>query len=144
MILETLADNSAITKDPEILTEYVRMALSATITESFKNDNDEVFVSTLDPSLEDHISNLMKEGGLSQQNLGFAPNQVEKLFKSISDNVGDMVGNGAKPTLLVSPQIRKQLKKFVEPVMPELSVLSYSELNPDTNLRSVGSVQFPN
>jgi flagellar biosynthesis protein FlhA len=55
-----------------------------------------------------------------------------------------MVGNGAKPTLLVSPQIRKQLKKFVEPVMPELSVLSYSELNPDTNLRSVGSVQFPN
>ena len=144
MILETLADNSAITKDPEILTEYVRMALSATITESFKNDNDEVFVSTLDPSLEDHISNLMKEGGLSQQNLGFAPNQVEKLFKSISENVGDMVGNGAKPTLLVSPQIRKQLKKFVEPVMPELSVLSYSELNPDTNLRSVGSVQFPN
>ena len=144
IILETLADNAAITKDPDILTEYVRMALAATITESFKNDNNEVFVSTLDPSLEDHISNLMKEGSLSQQNLGFAPNQVEKLFKSISDNIGDMVGNGAKPTLLVSPQIRKQLKRFVEPVMPELSVLSYSELNPDTNLRSVGSVQYPN
>ncbi|MBN4081335.1 flagellar biosynthesis protein FlhA [Caldithrix abyssi] len=141
-ILETLADYAPVTKDVNILTEYVRVSLAETITHLFKDGVADVSVATLDPRLEDQIMTAVKSGNSPSPNLGLTPDQVNNLFQSIGEKVEEMVLAGSRPTILVSPSIRKHVRNFIEPVLPELSVLSFSELTPDTNLKSVGTIGY--
>ncbi len=143
-ILETIADYSIHSKDSEILTEYVRTALSETITDFLKNDDGSVVVTTLDPRLEDHVMGVVKSGSGILQNLGFAPDQVNKIFMDIGEKIEQMAGAGVLPTILVSPLLRSHVKRFIESVFPNIFVISFSELNMDTELKSVGIIGYPN
>lgn len=143
LILESVADYAPFTKDPDVLTENIRAALAETITYNFR-ENGEITVTTLDPRLEDALAESIKAQNGQKKNLGFSPQQVNRLFESLAENVEKMVSSGSKPIALVSPQIRRPFRQFIEPVLPGLSVLSYSELTPDTNLKSVGNVEYPN
>lgn len=142
-ILETVADYAPFSKDPDVLTEYVRTSMAETITDTYKMEQDQVMVATLDPRLEDSIMDSVKSK-TNTQNLGFTPMQVQKLFEFIGDKVEQMVSQGFLPTLLVSPQIRRHVRSFISPVLPNVSVLSYTELTSDTNLQTVGAVAYPN
>ena len=142
-ILETIADYSPFSKDPEVLTEYVRTALAETITETYKLEQNQILVATLDPQLEDQIINSVKSGQGNNHNLGFSPQQVQKFFEFVGEKVEQMVTRGFLPTLLVSPQIRRHVRKFIQPILPNVSVLSYTELTADTNLQSVGVIGYP-
>ena len=86
----------------------------------------------------------IKAGKGNSRNLGLTPEQVNMLFKSIGENIEKMIVDNRRPTLLVSPQIRRYVRNFIEPVLPNVSVLSYSELTSDTHLNTFGSIQFPN
>ncbi len=143
-ILETTADYAAFSKDAEVLTEYARASLAETITDMLKMEDGQVTVAMLEPRLEDHILAMMKEGSTHMQNLGFTPRQVNTLFESLAERVEEMSNLGVRATILVSPQIRRAVCKFVESVFPNLFVISYSELTSDTDLKSVGIVSYPN
>ncbi|MGH1365001.1 MAG: flagellar biosynthesis protein FlhA [Calditrichia bacterium] len=143
MILETIADYSVHSKDAEVLTEYVRSSLAETITDLVKNDNDVVVVATLEPQLESHFIQNVKAGKTVAQNLGFMPDQVNNLFKKLGDMIEKAVGMGENPVLLVSPLFRRHMKSFVEPVFPNLTVLSFSELRMDTEIKSIDMVGYP-
>ncbi len=143
-ILETVADYAAFTKDADVLTEYARTALVETITAMLKSENGQVTVAMLEPKLEDHVLNMMKEGSVHLQNLGFSPRQVNTLFENIAELVEEMSNLGVRPALLVSPQIRRAVRRFIESVFPNVFVISYSELTSDTELKSVGIVSYPN
>ncbi len=143
-ILETTADYAAFSKDAEVLTEYVRASLAETITDMLKMENGQVTVAMLEPRLEDHILAMMKEGSVHMQNLGFTPQQVNALFESLAERVEEMSNLGVRATVLVSPQIRRAVRKFVESVFPNLFIISYSELTSETDLKSVGIVSYPN
>lgn len=143
-ILETIADYAPLTKDAEILTEYVRSALSETITDLLKTDSGKVIISLFEPRLEDHILSVTKNGTSVAQNLGFSPNQVNQLFERIAERVEEMASMGVRPTFLISPQIRRTVRRFIESVFPNVYVISYSELMTDTELKSVGVVSYPN
>ena len=144
IILETLADYAAITKDADTLTEYVRISMADTITNVFKNGKSDIAVTTFDSRLEDQIMDVIKEGKGNSRNLGLTPEQVNTLFKSIGENIEKMVLDNRRPAILVSPQIRRYVRSFIEPVLPDVSVLSFSELTSDTNLNTVGSINYPN
>ncbi len=144
IILETLADYAAVTKDADTLTEYVRISLADTITNVFKNGRTDIAVSTFDSRLEDQIMEVIKEGKGSSRNLGFTPEQVNDLFKNIGKQVEKMILDNRRPAILVSPQIRKYVRNFIEPILPDVAILSFSELTSDTDLNTIGSVQFPN
>ena len=51
---------------------------------------------------------------------------------------------GSSPILLVSPPIRRAVRNFTEPVLPDLHVVAYSELTPDTEIKSLGTIGAPN
>lgn len=142
-ILETIADYAPFSKDPDVLTEYVRAALAETITDYFKQDNDTITVATLEPRLEDKIMEALKSGNGRLKNLGFSPAQVNRIFEDLHNKTEQMVSMGVQPILLVSPQIRRAVRNFIEPVLPHVTVLSFSELTPQTNLKTVGSVRYP-
>ncbi len=143
-ILETLADYAPFSKDHEVLTEYVRIALSETITDHFKQMDNKITVTTLDPLLEDEIMQTIKKGNGTAQNLGLSPMQVNKLFDNINEKIEQMALKGTPPAILVSPQVRRHFRNFIEPILPNLSVISYSELASDTSLQTVGVVGYPN
>ncbi len=143
-ILETVADYAPFSKDADVLTEYVRSALAETITEILKVEEGYVAVALLEPKLEDHILSVIREGGAHLQNLGFTPQQVNNLFEDIANKIEDMSNLGVQPTLLVSPQIRRAVRKFTETIFPNLFVVAYSELTADTEVKSVGTVRYPN
>ena len=144
VILETIADYAPFTKDADVLTEYVRAALAETITEILKTDAGYVAVAMLEPKLEDHILSVIREGGATVQNLGFSPQQVNDLFDDIAEKIEEMSNLGVQPSLLVSPQIGRAVRKFTETIFSNLFVIAYSELTSDTEVKSVGTVRYPN
>ena len=101
-------------------------------------------MATLDPRIEDQIQQAIKAGNGHSQNLGLTPDQVNELFQDLKEKMDAMLGSGKRPILLVSPQIRRQVRNFIEPVLPEMAVLAYSELTPETQLESIGTVGVPN
>jgi len=143
-IMGTIADYATFTKDPDILTDYVRSALSETITDHFKQNLEQLTVATLEPVLEDRIMESVKENNGRSANLRLTPDQMNRLFENIQEKVEKMLAAGHRPIILVSPQIRRAVKNFIAPVLPNVTVLSYTELTPDTNLNSVGAIGYPN
>ncbi len=142
-ILETIADYAPFTKDADILTEYCRAALAETITDLLRAENGQVTVSMLEPRLEDHIMQIVSNNNVHLQNLGFSPQQVNRLFENIAEKIEEMSNLGVRPAVLVSPQIRRAVRKFVESVFPNIFIVSYSELTTETELKSVGLIRYP-
>ena len=143
-ILETLADRGTLTKDPELLTEYVRSTLSESISSLFKNDQDEIVAMTLDAKLEEHIMNQMTEGKQIGQNLNLPPSAVNELYQQASQKIHDLTVMGDRAIIITGPAVRRYVKRFFEPVLPQLIVLSISELLPDIVINTIGSIGIEN
>jgi flagellar biosynthesis protein FlhA len=135
-ILETLLDYSPSVKDPETLTEYVRRALSRTITKQYLNEEGKIPVFTLDPAYESLLS--QAESG------NVRPDVINKLAKSIEKVLTSGSLKGSQPIILCSAGIRKYLKKIVERISSSLVVLSSSEILSSTNLEIRGMVKYEN
>lgn len=139
-ILETIADYYSKTQNPDVLTEYVRSALSETITGQFTGDAKEVEVCVLDSSLESHLINQAQQGNLNPNTLGFTPETVEKLYINSSKIFEGMISAGNDPILLTSPVLRPAIYDFLIPVVPEINVLSYNDLTMDTEIKKAGTI----
>jgi flagellar biosynthesis protein FlhA len=138
-ILETLGDYATRTKDPILLTEYVRHRLARTICTRYRDSEGRLTVVTLDPSMEDRV-----RAGFDHNEHGLfvrlSPQAVEALCRLIAKEVEKLTTAGHPPIILVSPQIRAALKQITIPHLPQLVVLSYNEITRDTKIDSVGMV----
>jgi len=139
-ILETLADKGGLTKDPDMLTEYVRSALSETISHLFKNEQGEIVAMTLDAKLEEFIMKQITDGNQIGQNLNLPPNAVNDLYQQTSQKIHELTVMGDKAIIITGPVVRRYIKRFYEPVLPQLVVLSISELLPDIVINTIGSI----
>lgn len=140
-ILETLADYGTYSKDPDILAEYVRQALSRQITNQFASGGETLKVITVGPSLEKKIAESVQQ---SEQGtyLALDPTSSQLIYHKLSEQVGKMVQSGHQPLILTSPTIRMYLRQLLERTMQEIPVLSYSELEPSVEIQSVGVVNL--
>ena len=141
-ILEVLADFAPQTKDPELLTEYLRSHLAETICQTFKNEDGKLYAITLDPSVESEIvsSALVKPG--TQADIGLPPEKIRDIYKALRPLIKRMNMEGKQAVVVCSPQARPFFRALVEPTFPALAVLSYSELTPQTELQSIGMVSI--
>lgn len=139
-ILETMADNVHITKDPEMLTEFVRVALSRVICKEYMNNEGTINVITLDPSIEQIV-----QGAIQRTEAGsfltLDPNTGQEILQAISGQVQQLQERGLQPILLCSPPVRSALRKLTERSFPNLVLLSWNEIAPKVNVNSVGMVQ---
>ena len=138
-ILETLGDYASRTKDPILLTEYVRHRLARAICTRYRSRENRLEVVTLDPALEDRI-----RAGFDHNEHGLfirmSPQAVETTCRLIADEVEKLVAAGRQAIVLVSPQIRAALRQMTAPHLPQLAVLSYNEITRDTIIDSVAMV----
>ncbi|MFW6125450.1 MAG: flagellar biosynthesis protein FlhA [Pirellulales bacterium] len=138
-ILETLGDYAPRSKDPVLLSEYVRHRLARTICTKYREDDGKMYVATLDPAMEDRI-----RAGFDHNEHGLlirmSPQAVEATCQQIGRQIGKLTKANHHPILLVSPQIRAALKQMTLPHLPQLVVLSYNEITRDTKIESVAMV----
>ncbi len=138
-ILETLADNVHMTKDPEMLTEFARVALARSICKEYQNNEGTINVITLDPGIEQTV-----QGSIQRTEQGsfltIDPNVGQEILQAISTQVDALSEKGLQPILLTSPPIRPALRKLTERSFPSLVLLSWNEIAPKVNVNSVAMV----
>ncbi|HZX46199.1 MAG TPA: flagellar biosynthesis protein FlhA [Clostridia bacterium] len=137
-IFETLADYAPVTHDPDMLTEYVRQALSRTISKKFVPGK-KARVVTLDQGLEEKILNSVQQ---TEQGsfITLDPDVTKKMINSLSNQLHAFTQTGEQPIVLTSPVVRLYFKKLTEQFAPGLVVLSYNELEPGIEIQSMGVV----
>jgi len=140
-ILETLADYGTYTKDPEILTEYVRQALSRQITQQFATGTDSLKVITVGPQLEKKIAESVQQSDQGSY-LALDPGSTQMIYQRLTDQVTKLIQSGQQPIVLTSPTIRMYLRQLLERTMQDIPVLSYSELEPNVEIQSMGVVNI--
>ncbi len=133
-ILETLGDYGMITKDPDVLTEYVRQKFKRAITKNFIPDG-KARVITISPDVEKAISGSLRQ---TEQGVHAAlePTQIQKLLSNIKSGIDHFLGLGVTPMVITSPVIRKHIKNLSSQVYPDLVVLSYNEIEQDVQIFS--------
>jgi flagellar biosynthesis protein FlhA len=138
-ILETLANWAPVTKDPDLLTEYVRQALSRQITNQVRVSGQPLSVITLNPALEKKIAD-----GIQQTEhgtyLALDPRVSQQIYKALADQVNRISASGQSPVLLTPANIRLHVRRLIEKVLPDLHVISYQELDPTVEVQSGGVV----
>jgi flagellar biosynthesis protein FlhA len=125
-ILESLADATVTTKDPDTIVEAVRASIGRAICRPYQNDKGELPVIGVLPILEEKLlaSIVRTEQGAV---LALDPQQAQGMASKIARAIEQAM---AQPVLLCSPALRPHLWRLFARVLPHLGVLSHNEVPP--------------
>ncbi|MBQ5318964.1 MAG: flagellar biosynthesis protein FlhA [Oscillospiraceae bacterium] len=137
-ILETIADNQHNMKDVDITTEYVRQALKRTITRRF-SDGGQIRVLTLDTETENKIVASVKKSEQGSY-LAMDPQTIQVLIASLNEQIDKVKDVVPMPIVLTSPIVRIYFKKLIDQFIPNVTVLSFSEIDNSVQIQAVGNV----
>ncbi|VAW34563.1 Flagellar biosynthesis protein FlhA [hydrothermal vent metagenome] len=139
-ILEAIADYAGMTKDPDIITEYVRVKLARRISHGLVTGDNTIPAISLSHEVEERISGAVKE---TKQGVFFAidPTFAHNLLTLIGDALEEAVSTGVQPVLLVSQETRRFVRKLVEKSYPAISVLSHNEIADNINVQTLKVVR---
>ena len=138
-IFETLADHAQVTRDTDVLTEYVRQSLKRAISAKYFAANEATSVVTLDPKIEQEIMNSVKQTEQGAY-LTLDPDRTKEIMTSVGQEVEKLENLGKNPIIITSPIVRMYFKKLTEDYYPDLIVVSYNEIDSNVELQSVGMV----
>jgi len=142
-ILEILADWAAMTKDLDLLTEYVRHGMARTITKLHQTPDGFIPVITLSHGLETAIAAAIQQ--TDRGNLFVLdPNIAQKVIKNLTQVLERSSSLNYQPVILCSAQIRFHIKKLVDQFIPNISVLSYDEILSNVEIQSLGILELSN
>lgn len=139
-ILETIGDHTNALKDVDIITEYVRQALKRTITHRFAEANS-LRVITLDTQIEDMIVSSVKKNDQGSY-LAMAPDMIQHIV-TVTNNEIDKIKD-VIPTVIIltSPVVRIYFKKLTDQFIPNLTILSYSEIDSAAQIQAIGNISL--
>ncbi|MBS2035944.1 FHIPEP family type III secretion protein [bacterium] len=135
-ILECLADHVGLTKDPDLLTEFVRSRLAAHICEEYVNNDRILNVISLDPELERLIKKAIYRDATGLQ-LNLEPQSGQLLLGALARELDAMRERGLQPIVITSPEVRPALRRLAERSFPTLVVLSWNEIAPGIHVNSL-------
>ncbi len=137
-ILEALSDPADQTKDPELLCEHVRRALSQVIVHMLGGPDHPLQAITLGPRLEVSLMNLFgprgREGGRTLE-----PEELTLALQNLSQAVETHRRDGQVPPLITPPGLRVGVRRLIEPILPRLPVISLAELPTQTPIHSIAT-----
>lgn len=140
-ILETIADYVTMTKDTELLTEYVRQKLSRTICQKYQNVEGKIGVVSFDPQLEQTIANAIHKTDRGNL-LALEPLMAQKLIDKLIEVVKSSLVTGYEVVLLTSSNIRSHVRHLIENALPQVAVLSYKEISSGVKIDPLGMVKL--
>jgi flagellar biosynthesis protein FlhA len=136
-ILEALGEAAQITRNPVLLTEFVRQAIRRTVVKPYLNRNGDLPAYLLDPAIEQEIEAAV-EHGEHASHLGLSPQRMRAIVDKIRQAVGSLQGPAV---LITSSGARYFLRQMLEQAMPRLYVLAHNEIPPETRVVSLKLIQ---
>src|SRR3989339_483428 len=138
-ILERLADYAHLSRDINVLAEYVRQSLARQICEQYTDKNNVITVVTIDPSLEETLIGAIHQSEYGSF-LAVDPNMGERILTQTQRHLLNFKRMKLSSVLLCSPRLRPHFKKFIERSFPSIAVLSYNEIVPQVKVQSIGMI----
>jgi flagellar biosynthesis protein FlhA len=138
-ILETLADAAETTKDPEALTEHVRRALGHVIAERHVGRDGTIQAITLGPKLEAALMGLFSPRANRAPSEMMDPDTLTGLLGRLDDLTRVYSDEGRPVPVIAPPGLRVGVRRLIEPVLPNVPVISLAELPPQANLKTVAT-----
>jgi flagellar biosynthesis protein FlhA len=138
-ILESLAEYGSEIKQTEELTEKVRSALKRTITERIKSEEGDIPLFTLERELEEKLLKSIS-GNDQAETLNLDAETTQSILTSLNEKIEQASNIGERMIVLCSPMIRRHFKNLTEKFIPNLVVVSHNEINPEVQIRSLGTV----
>ncbi len=139
-IFEALADYSVYTKNPDILTEYVRQALARQLTSQFVR-NGVVHAIQVGAGIEKKLAESIQRTEHGDI-LTIDPESSNQLILTFTQKIEQMAQLGIRPIILTSSGIRMYVRQLVERSLADVPILSYNELEPNVEVKSVGVVNL--
>ena len=137
-ILETLADHAAVTRDPDILTEYARQGLKRAISSKYFTVGEVTNVVTVDPAIEQEIMNSVKNTEQGSY-LSLDPERSKKIVEALGNELKKLEDMGKNPIVITSPIVRMYFRNLAKDYY-DIIVISYNEVESNVELQSVGMV----
>lgn len=140
-ILETLADYGLVTKDTEMLTEYVRQALKRTIANKYADEEHRLNVIVVHPKIEDMIAQSIQKTATGSFPV-LKPDMVNQLLEKLGNLHHELLANQVDHVVLASPKIRLAFRKIIAFNFPDIAVLSLNEIPNEIMIETVGNIEF--
>ena len=142
-IMETLADHANLTKDPDLLTEFVRQKLARSIVRQYETMDGELPLMTLGADIEDLMSKSITETERGAY-LHIDPDLGQSILNALNNALDTFTHMNFQPIVLCSPMVRRHLRKLTERFIPNLVILSHNELTPTVRLKVLGEAGLTN
>jgi flagellar biosynthesis protein FlhA len=136
-VLEALGEAANVTKNPVLLTEFVRQSVRRMVVRPYLNRAGELPAYLLDSSLEQAIESTVEHSEHSSH-LGLAPQRLREIL----DRITASTGVPETPlVLLTSSGARYFLRQLMEASLPNVFVLSHNEVPPSVKVVSLGVIR---
>ena len=142
VIMECIADFAPLSKNPDDLSEQVRKRLGVYFVAEFESEPGMLKALTLDPRFEQF---LMTKVQRTQFDVGLMidPQTAQHLLSELTRRMSEMAEQGLTPAILTTAELRLAFRRFFEPSLSKLAVLSYQELPAQTEIQNFGIVVMP-
>ncbi|MBP1732431.1 MAG: flagellar biosynthesis protein FlhA [Deltaproteobacteria bacterium] len=138
-ILETIADYAMSTKDPDVLTEFVRQRMARSILKQYLVDG-MLHVLIFEKALEEKLISSVQtseQGTYLALDLSF----TQQLIDKIGNEVKNMMVQNIQPVILVHPIIRGKLRRLLERYIQGITVISHNEIPQQIKIKSAGVIK---
>ena len=142
VIMECIADYASVSKNPDDLSEQVRKRLGTYFVSEFETEPGVVKAITLDPRLEQLLITKVQR---TQYDVGLMidPHLAQHVLSELTRRMTEMAEQGLTPIAVVSAELRLAFKRFFEPSLTKLVVLSYQELPSQTEIQNLSIIVMP-
>jgi flagellar biosynthesis protein FlhA len=135
-ILESMGEAAAVTRNPILLTEFVRQSIRRAVVQPHLNPGGDLAAFLLDPGLEQMVESAAEHGELTSH-LNLAPQRIREVI----DRVSRRIGATDNAVVLASSGCRHFIRQILEGSLPNLTVLAHNEIPPGTRVTSLGVIE---
>lgn len=137
-IIDALTAHAKENQDPSHLTALVRPKLGRLIVQPLVDTSGSLTVITLAPDLEKLLES--SRGASDSEHVTLDPTLANSMIESLKNEAEKIQETGQVATLVVSPTLRSWMSRFVRVRVPDLSVLSYTEIPDDQRINVQSSI----
>lgn len=135
-ILEAMSEGGAMTRNPTLITEFVRQAIRRTITKQMLTTGNELNAWLLNPELEQELEAAVEHGEFNSH-LTAPPARIRDLLSRCRQVFANPM---ASAVILTGSNARFFVRQLTEPSFPNLSVVSHSEIASGIQVNSLGQI----
>lgn len=141
-IMESLVDYARVTKNVDVLTEYVRHSLSETIARLYSDSQGVVHAILMGPRLEQVLTSALQSQRESSPSLGLSPETIEAIQQGLRENIDAALAAGYQPVVLCAATVRPYFYRLIHTAFPNVSVVSFTELPAETEIEFIGKLEI--